>query len=247
MPELSLIIPAYNEARNIPLLLDRASQGLNVAGVELVIVDNGSTDQSPEVLRDLLPKYPFARSVRVEKNQGYGFGILSGLHAAQGRFLGWTHADLQTDPADAIRGLELLRNSANPEKCFVKGKRYGRPMADVFFTAGMGLFESILLSTPMWDINAQPTMFPRSFFEKWVNPPHDFSLDLYSFYMAQRFGYSIERFPVNFGKRGHGVSHWNVNWQAKIKFIQRTVDYSLRMRGDLRKLDELNKPSSKPD
>ncbi len=234
MPELSLIIPAYNESKNIPLLLDRASQVLNVPGVELIIVDNGSTDQSPTVLRELLPKFPFVRSVRVEKNQGYGFGILSGLRAAQGKYLGWTHADLQTDPGDALRGLEILRSPANEGRVFVKGKRHGRPIADVFFTSGMGVFETMLMGTPMWDINAQPTLFSRSFFETWKNPPHDFSLDLYAFYMARTAGLSIERFPVNFGERAHGVSHWNVNWQAKVKFIRRTIDYSLKLRKELR-------------
>ena len=233
MPELSLIIPAYNEAKNLPLFLERANQVLNVSGVEIVIVDNGSTDQSAAVLQELLPNYPFARSVRVEVNQGYGFGIVSGLRTAGSRYLGWTHADLQTDPGDVLRGLELLRSAEN-QRVFVKGKRHGRPPADQFFTAGMSVFETILMGTPMWDINAQPTLFSQAFFQTWKNPPQDFSLDLYAFYMARNQGLRIERFPVLFGQRAHGVSHWNVNWKSKVKFIRRTVDYSLKLRTELR-------------
>ena len=229
MPELSLVIPAYNEASNLPLLLERAAQVFTNSAVELIVVDNGSTDESPQILKDLLPSHPYARSVRVPVNQGYGFGILAGLQAAQSRFLGWTHADLQTDPGDALKGLEILSASANPERTLVKGKRHGRPPADVVFTAGMGLFETALLRKPMWDINAQPTLFSKQFFDGWRNPPHDFSLDLFAFYMARREGLSVERFPVYFGKRAHGVSRWNVNWQAKVKFIRRTVDYSLKL------------------
>ena len=234
MPELSLIIPAYNESKNIPLLLERAGQVLNVPGIELIVVDNGSIDQSPAILKELLPRYPFARSVRVEKNQGYGFGILSGLRAADSRYLGWTHADLQTDPGDALRGLELLRSGGSRNEVFAKGRRHGRPLADVFFTAGMGVFETLLMGTSMRDINAQPTMFSKAFFDTWKNPPHDFSLDLYAFYLARTQGLSIERFPVVFGERAHGISHWNVNWQAKLKFIRRTVDYSLKLRKELK-------------
>ena len=229
MPELSLVIPAYNEASNLPLLLERAAQVFTNSAVELIVVDNGSTDESPQILKDLLPSHPYARSVRVPVNQGYGFGILAGLQAAQSRFLGWTHADLQTDPGDALQGLEILSASANPERTLVKGKRHGRPPADVVFTAGMGLFETALLRKPMWDINAQPTLFSKQFFDSWRNPPHDFSLDLFAFYMARRAGLRVERFPVYFGKRAHGVSRWNVNWQAKVKFIRRTVDYSLKL------------------
>ena len=235
MPELSLIIPAYNESANLPLLLRRAAEVFTNSPVELILVDNGSTDQSPAILAELLPHHPFARSIRVEVNQGYGFGILSGLRSAQSRFLGWTHADLQTDPGDVLRGLELLQQSKDPARTFVKGKRYGRPPADVFFTAGMGAFETAILQKPLWDINAQPTLFSKTFFETWKNPPHDFSLDLFAYYMACDQGLIVEKFPVNFGKRAHGVSRWNVNWKAKMKFIRRTIDYSLTLSQQLRK------------
>jgi hypothetical protein len=82
----------------------------------------------------------------------------------------------------------------------------------------------------MWDINAQPTMFSRNFFESWTDPPDDFSLDLYAYCQAQRCGLNVHRFPVRFGERAHGVSHWNVNWAAKRRFIRRTVDFSLQLK-----------------
>lgn len=233
-PKLSVVIPAYNEARNLPLLLERAAVALSRPGVELLIVNNGSKDDSGKVLDDLLPRYRFARSVNVPINQGYGFGILSGLRAAEGDVLGWTHADNQTDPGDTIRGLEYFEKASDPTRLFVKGRRYGRPAADVFFTAGMSVFETVLMGKPLSDINAQPTMFHRTFWETWRNPPHDFSLDLYAFYLARRTGLAIERFPVEFGQRAHGVSHWNVNWQAKVKFIRRTLDYSFQLKRELK-------------
>ena len=116
---------------------------------------------------------------------------------------------------------------------FVKGRRYGRPLADVVFTLGMSAFETLLLGKPLWDINAQPTMFPRAFYESWTAPPQDFSLDLYAYFQARRAGLSVRRFPVRFGTRAHGVSHWNVNWAAKRKFIRRTVDFSLQLKRSL--------------
>lgn len=229
--KFSLVIPCYNEAANLPLLLERCKV---VAGTdcEVILVDNGSVDSSPQVLQELLPRYPGCSSVRVEVNQGYGFGILAGLRAAKGEILGWTHADLQTDPQDALRGLALF--DQHGPQVFVKGRRHGRPLSDVAFTIGMSIFETILLGKPLWDINAQPTMFSRAFFETWIEPPHDFSLDLYVYYLARRQRLSIHRFPVMFGERAHGVSHWNVNWAAKRKFIRRTVEFSLRLRRGLK-------------
>jgi len=229
--KLSLVIPCYNEAANLPLLLERCGRLAASCDAEVILVDNGSTDDSAAVLERLLPAHPGCRSVRVERNQGYGFGILSGLRAARGEILAWTHADMQTDPLDAARGLEIFEReaAAGRREVFVKGRRYGRPLGDTVFTVGMSVFETLLLRRAMWDINAQPTMFRRAFFESWQSPPHDFALDLFAYYSARRAGAAVHRFPVRFGERAHGVSHWNVDFAAKRKFIRRTVDFSLQL------------------
>jgi glycosyltransferase involved in cell wall biosynthesis len=230
--KLSLVIPCYNEAKNLPLLLERCKAVAKRDAIEVILVDNGSTDGSSEILAALLVKYPGCRSIRVEVNQGYGYGILQGLRAATGDFIGWTHADMQTDPTDTLKALEILESSTG--KAFVKGVRHGRPVGDVVFTMGMSVFETLLLRVRLWDINAQPTCFPRPFFESWISPPHDFSLDLYAYYMAKKSGLAIHRFPVLFGQRAHGVSHWNISWAAKWKFIQRTIGYSLKLVRDIK-------------
>ncbi|MBL8038190.1 MAG: glycosyltransferase family 2 protein [Nitrospira sp.] len=226
--ELSLIIPCYNEAGNLPELLKRCVRLVETEHIEVILVDNGSTDESPMILRELIPRHPRCRTIRVEQNKGYGFGILSGLQVANGHILGWTHADLQTDPFDAQHGRTYFDRFG--DDIFVKGRRYGRPISDQAFTVGMSLFESVLLRRPLWDINAQPTLFSRRFYETWKHPPNDFSLDLYAYFHAKRSGLFIHRFPVRFEKRGHGMSHWNVNWKAKRKFIARTVLYSVQLK-----------------
>ena len=167
------------------------------------------------------------------ENRGYGHGILSGLAAARGEFLGWTHADLQTDPGDALRALAILESQDHPERIFAKGRRKGRAVLDAAFTAGMSVFESLYLKAPLWDINAQPTVFHRSFYNCWKNPPHDFSLDLFAYYTARREGLRLVRFPVKFPAREHGASRWNTGPAAKWKFIRRTLDYSVSLKKGL--------------
>lgn len=227
---LSLVIPCYNEAANLPLLGGRIAETFRGDDVEVILVDNGSTDGSTAVLADLTTAHSAIRSVRVEVNQGYGFGILAGLRAAAGDVIGWTHADMQTDPADALKGLRFFQESADGERLFVKGLRYGRPLGDRVFTFGMTCFETMLMAAPLRDINAQPTLFHRRFFETWTRPPHDFSLDLFAYYQARRAGLRVKRFGVRFGKRAHGTSHWNIDLRSKAKFIKRTFGYSWKLR-----------------
>jgi len=232
--KLSIIVPCYNEAANIPLILERFKESISGDDIELLLVNNGSTDNSQEVMESLIPQSPFARIVNVPVNKGYGYGIVSGLRAGKGEYLAWTHADMQTDPHDVIRALDIIEKEAEPEKVFVKGNRKKRPIADNFFTAGMGIFESIYMGTPLMDINAQPNLFHRSFFESWESPPDDFSLDLFAFYMARCKKIAVKRFPVLFTERIHGHSHWNVDWKSKIKFIKRTFDFSFKLKKRLR-------------
>jgi len=230
MEKFSLIIPCYNESKSLPLLIERLKiMKDNEKNLEIIIVNNGSTDETSEILKALAHDLNFLILVDVKTNKGYGNGILSGLNAASGEILGWTHADLQTDPIDALKGLEIFKKSTHPESLFVKGRRHGRPLTDVFFTIGMSIFEIILLRKFMWDINAQPTMFHRSFFLTWESPPNDFSLDLFAYYMAKKSNLEIKRFPVFFGDRAYGVSHWNINLLSKFNFIKRTLLYSVKL------------------
>lgn len=226
----SIVIPCYNEAENIPLLLARFAEAITRPDVEVILVDNGSTDGSAAVLEALAPRYPFARVVRVERNQGYGFGILSGLREARGAFIGWTHADLQTDPEDVLRGIRMLEQHGGGAHLYVKGWRRGRPLADSAFSYAMAVFETLYMGHFLCEINAQPNLFHRSFFASWEKPPQDFALDLYALLMARKQKLRLVRFTVRFPPRRHGQSSWNVSAAAKWAFIRRILVSSRNLR-----------------
>ena len=232
--KLSIIVPCYNESKNIPLILEKFASVIKRDDVEVLLVNNGSQDNSQEVLDGLAPKYFFARVIKVEENQGYGFGITSGLNDAKGEFIGYTHADMQTDPSDPIKALEIIEKQLLPKECYIKGDRKKRPILDQFFTMGMSLFETIYLGKKLWDINAQPNIFHRSFFKEIKNScPKDFSLDLYFLYMAKKKGLNVVRFDVIFPERVHGVSSWNTGFASTWKFIKRTLVFSVKLKKEL--------------
>ena len=226
----SIVVPCYNEAKNIPLILSRFDQVMTRNDVEVLLVNNGSTDDSQAVFDERVPTYSFARVVNVPVNKGYGYGIRQGLDAATGDIIGWTHADMQTDPNDVIMAIDWLSSQPDQSQFFVKGLRKGRPIFDQFFTIGMSVFEFFLLGKPLWDINAQPNLFSKSFYQSWTQPPDDFALDLYAYYQAITQGLSIKRFDVQFPERLHGESHWNTSLGAKFKFIKRAMSFSLSLK-----------------
>ena len=222
----SIVIPCYNESGNLLKLIDICKKELCANGVEVILIDNGSTDGSDKILKTIKDSDQLLKSYRLEKNQGYGGGILYGLSKAKGQYIGWTHADLQTDPADVLNGFKLM----DSDKIFVKGSRVGRPIADNIFSIGMGIFESIILRTKLWEINAQPTIFSKKFFLSWSDPPEDFSLDLYSYVMAKKNNLSIKRLTVFFPERFYGNSSWNTGLKSKLALIQRTIKFSFQLK-----------------
>mgnify|MGYP006082629969 CR=1 FL=1 len=234
----SITLPCYNEEQNIPNIFKRFQDALGVRrDIEVILVNNGSTDNSGQVLakEKEKPENYFSKIVSVTKNQGYGFGILSGLKESRGEFLGWTHADLQTDPYDIVRAVDILENRDDVKTILLKGKRIKRNIFDELFTSGMSIISSFALQSKLNDVNAQPKIFHRSFYKLIVeNAPYDFSLDLYILYKANIMKLKIVELPVAFDKRLYGESKGGGTLKGKIKLIRRTWAYIFELRRKLR-------------
>ncbi len=99
---ISLIIPVYNEERNIPVLFDEIKTALRDGGTdwEVLFVDDGSRDRSLEVLRGLTAREARVRYISLERNCGQSAAFSAGFKEAAGDVIVTLDADLQNDPAD---------------------------------------------------------------------------------------------------------------------------------------------------
>jgi len=231
-PSLTIVIPCYNEASNLPLLVSRLAEVLDRDCMEVILVDNGSTDSTSEVLSQMQAANSFIRTLRVDKNLGYGHGILAGLDAATSDVLAWTHADLQTDPSDILTAFHIYQKYGNDD-VVVKGSRQTRPFPDNLITYGMRLIVAIVLFVRLGDINGQPKLFSRNFYKKHLkhNSPSDFSLDLFLLYSARRAGVKIIDIPVFFPERLHGEAKGGGGVLiVRLKSILRALGYILKLR-----------------
>ena len=224
-PVLSVVLPCYNESKGLASILERFQAVSGDRPFELILVDNGSTDQTQQVLADLLPRFPFARSVQIQNNRGYGDGICTGLKEARGEVLAWSHADLQTDPADLFRAWDVYQQSPQPTRLLVKGRRHGRRFGEWVISRGMELVALVLLRRCLSEINAQPKLFHRDLLAHVQRAPIDFNFDVYVLYQAKRRGWRIRSIDVEFPPRPHGQSHWAATWSSKLRTIGRSMRY----------------------
>ena len=122
---LSLVVPCYNEEKTLRDIIDRILElQSDTLKLEIIVVDDCSSDNSFEVARQLEREIDAVKVFRHEKNQGKGAALRSGFLHATGDFVGIQDADMEYDPRDYLVLLEpLLAGKAD----VVFGSRYLRP------------------------------------------------------------------------------------------------------------------------
>jgi len=109
--DLSVIIPAYNEELRLPKSLDRIMAYLNARPyrVEIIVVDDGSTDSTVRMVKEYQQKCPALRLISNQSNRGKGFSVRRGMLEAHGEIALFTDADLSTPIEEADKLLAALR------------------------------------------------------------------------------------------------------------------------------------------
>jgi glycosyltransferase involved in cell wall biosynthesis len=108
--EISVVMPVYNEEENLPILVSKLLEvlrGLHKT-YEVILVDDGSSDGSGRVLREMAVRYPSIRMLRFKANRGLSAALMAGMREARGDILVTLDSDLQNDPRDIPKLLEKL-------------------------------------------------------------------------------------------------------------------------------------------
>lgn len=130
-PDVSIVVPIYNEVENLPDLVERIAQVMagTALGFELLAVDDGSTDGSRQVLRELAVGRPWLRPVLLVRNYGQSSALQAGFDRVRGRYVVTLDADLQNEPGDIPLLLERLET--DPDVDMVSGWRKDRQDAEL--------------------------------------------------------------------------------------------------------------------
>ncbi len=108
--EISVVVPVYNEEGNLPVLIPKLVEVLKGLGrsYEMIFVDDGSSDGSRRILKEMASQYPSLRTLRFKENRGLSTALVAGMREARGEKIVTLDSDLQNDPADIPRLLEYL-------------------------------------------------------------------------------------------------------------------------------------------
>jgi glycosyltransferase involved in cell wall biosynthesis len=108
--EISAVIPVFNEEENLPVLIPKVMEVFNQLSkvYEVICVDDGSSDNSRKILREIAIQYPTLRVLGLKENRGLSTALLAGMREARGDILITLDSDLQNDPADIPRLLQCL-------------------------------------------------------------------------------------------------------------------------------------------
>lgn len=213
---VTLCITAFNEQDSLDELVDDLLWlHSELPELKVVMVDNGSTDSTTEVLRlresELFPWFTF---VRLSENVGYGGGLRKAVEASESKYVALLSADRQYPIADIKASILSFQGNVHNtgERVVSVGNRVIRedPAAAKMVSRIYSMMTRLLLTSGHIDINAQPKIFNRSIImDHGVPWSQSFFFDAQIIAVAQRLGNTVVLTPVTFVNRRHGKSSWS--------------------------------------
>ena len=206
-PELSIVIPAFNESARIECALDRVLSCVEERGwdAEVLVVDDGSTDNTSAIVHRWMETHPRLHLVQNPGNRGKGYSVRNGLLQAAGEIVMFTDADLSAPMEEAERLFSAIRNGAD----VAIGSRWldrarqtiHQPLYRQFFGRCFNWITRTVMGLPFKDTQcgfkafkrtAAQVIFRLQTIERWGFDPE-------ILFIARKLGYEIREVPVTWG------------------------------------------------
>jgi len=218
-PELSLVIPARNEEGNIETVVRGTTKVLDDARIthELIVVDDGSTDNTAAVVRTMMQAFPTLKLVSYPNGRGYGAAIRAGFDTAKGNIVGWMDGDNQTDPVIVADLFKVLQKSGCAMAKAVRvvrneslWRRVQSSMFNLVFRALFGFY--------CRDVNAKPKLLRRSTERSLHIISSDWFIDAEIVIKLSRAKAPVLEMPIEWNERQRGSS--SVNFSTGFEFLK---------------------------
>lgn len=204
-PDVSIIIPAFNEGRNIGEVLRRIAMiDWPLNRIETIVVDDGSTDDTVKEAAG----FPFAKLVRHERNQGKGAAIQTGVKASTGKVIVIQDADLEYPPEHIP---QLMKPILTGEVDIVFGSRFkgnhqGMTISHLVGNRILSLAASFLYGASITDVMTGHKAFRREVLNSFKLESRGFAVEVEMTSKSLRYSWKFKEIPINYAYRSLGVS-----------------------------------------
>ena len=226
-PTFSIILPCYNERENITILVPRIIEGFQGERIELIFVDDGSTDGTLELLEDFRRTYSFISVIKRQKLMGLGSALKAGFDAAQGNYFISFDCDLPIPIEDAKKVAEALKTDRYDlvlGSRYLSGSFYEAPNSVIFkkkiVSKCANLFFKISNFINLTDFTFNCRGMKRGAWPR-IRPERNNNFLLFEMvWRASRRRRAITEVPVRFYDRRLGTSKLNVGNEARKYLLQ---------------------------
>ncbi|MCZ7355629.1 MAG: glycosyltransferase family 2 protein [Candidatus Methanoperedens sp.] len=208
MVEVSIVLPAYNEAARLESTVERTAAALReiTPSFEIIIAEDGSRDGTDKICEALSKKYDFVIHLHSDERQGRGRALNRAFAASKGEILGYIDVDLATDMKHLMELIQSIRDGYD----FATGSRMlpesnvRRPFKRGLASKGFNFLTRLMLGSKLYDHQCGFKSFKRSSLFEIMDSVKDthWFWDTELFVRAQREGYSVKEFPVEWKHGG---------------------------------------------
>jgi len=209
-PTYSIVIPAYNESARLGATLEKVLAYVHSQqwDVEVLVVNDGSRDNTADIVRTFAAKDPALRLVENPGNRGKGYSVRNGMLHAQGKIMLFSDADLSSPieeapklfdalekGADIAIGSRWLRAETQTQRQPLHRQLFGR-IYNLILRLTLGLqFADTQCGFKAFKRSAVDAIFPRQKIERWGFDPE-------ILFLARKFGFKVKEVPVAWGHSG---------------------------------------------
>ena len=227
-PFLTIVVPAFNESSRLGGSLEsiRSYAGSRTSILEVIVVDDGSRDRTPELLAEFASHFPAMRVLRNEQNRGKGYTVRRGVLEARGEFVAFTDADLSAPVEDVdqlLRALESSGADAAVGSRALKRELIGvrqpwfRELGGRLFNLLVRLFTGLKLRDTQCGLKLFRRSTTRRAFE--FQRVAGFGFDPELLFLIERLGGKVVEVPVR----------WNDNPATKVHFLRDATRMALEL------------------
>jgi len=206
--EVSIVLPAYNEAKRIEDTVERTAAALReiTSSFEIIIAEDGSKDGTDRICESLARKYDFVKHLHSNERQGRGRALNRAFRSSKGDILGYIDVDLATDMKYLLELIQSIREGYD----FATGSRMlpqsnvKRPFKRGFASKGFNFLTRLMLGSKLYDHQCGFKSFRRDALFALMGKIKDthWFWDTELYVRAQRAGYRIKEFPVEWKQGG---------------------------------------------